>query len=53
MDIYGQTYLSTNLYASLLFVNVASVCRIGSPDASNGTLPTPLGLCGSTKVGFT
>ena len=25
----------------------------GGPDVANGTLPEPLGLCGSTKVGFT
>ena len=27
--------------------------ELGGPDVSNGTFPNPLGLCGSTKVGFT
>ena len=27
--------------------------ELGGPEVANGTLPIPLGLCGSTKVGFT
>ena len=27
--------------------------ELGGPDLSNGTLPKPLGLSSSTKVGFT
>ena len=29
------------------------VVELGGPEVANGTLQKPLGLCGSTKVGFT
>ena len=44
---------STSLYASpFLWMSLVFV-KLGGPDVSNGTLPKPLVLCGSTKVGFT
>ena len=36
----------------VVFVIVASVYRIGRSDVANGSLPFPVGLCSSTKVGF-